>query len=201
MGLIEEIVSEGFSCAAFNFRGCGDSGGNIDMKGWFTDLSAVANKIYNTPGIDPASIHCIGFSAGGTIAAKVASFDEHIQSLLLMAAPCNLSDILPDDPDMLKEHFSQIGIIRDIDFPDDMNRWYKDFLDLTPETYLPLISPRKVGIIHGDRDETVPPRHAEQLFESALHPKKLIVLEGATHQLRKDPRTCGIIKDWLKEVR
>lgn len=201
LGLIEDIVSEGFCCTVFNFRGCGESGGNIDMRGWFNDLSAVVYKIYNTPGIDPASIHCIGFSAGGAIAAKVASFEKNIRSLLLMATPYNFSDILPDDPDILREHFRQIGIIRDIDFPDDLNMWYEDFLDLTPKRYLPFISPRKVGIVHGDRDETVPPGHAELMFQSALHPKKIIMLEGATHQLRKDPRSLGIIKEWLKEVR
>jgi len=185
----------------FNFRGCGDSGGNIDMKGWFHDLSAVAHKIYNTPGIDPDSIHCIGFSAGGAIAAKVASNEPYIRSLLLMATPYHFSDILPDDPELLREHFRQIGIIRDTDFPVDITRWYKDFLNLTPGRYLPFISPRMVGIVHGDSDETVPPGHADLMFESAVHPKKKIMLEGATHQLRKDPRSFGIIRDWLKDVR
>jgi hypothetical protein len=26
-----------------------------------------------------------------------------------------------------------------------------------------------------------------------------MILEGASHQLRKDPRTIKIIRDWLKE--
>ncbi|HOO38957.1 MAG TPA: alpha/beta fold hydrolase [Deltaproteobacteria bacterium] len=201
MSLVEDIVSEKYCCAVFNFRGCGESGGNIDMKGWFDDLSAVVYRIYNTPGIDPKSIHCIGFSAGGAIAAKVASFEKNLQSLLLMASPQNFSDILPDDPWLLREHFRQIGLIRDDDFPQDINRWYEDFLDLTPEQYLPFISPRKLGIVHGDQDETVPPEHAQRLFDSACHPKKITMLKGAVHQLRKDPRTRQIIRDWLKEVR
>lgn len=201
LGLVEEIVSEGYCCTLFNFRGCGESGGNIDMRGWFDDLSAMVNKIYNTPGIDPSAIHCIGFSAGGAIASKVASFEKHIRSLLLMAAPQNFSDILPDDPQLLREHFKQIGLIRDDDFPQDITRWYEDFLNLTPDRYLPFISPRNVRIVHGDKDETVPPEHARLLFESACHPKKITILEDAAHQLRKDPRTIGIIRDWLNEIR
>lgn len=171
------------------------------MRGWIADLSAVVFRIYNTPGIDPDSIHCIGFSAGGAIASKVASFEKNIQSLLLMATPQNFSDILPEDPWLLKEHFEQLGVIRDDDFPQDINKWHENFLDLTPEQYLPFISPRKVGIVHGDQDETVPPEHARLLFDSACHPKKITMLEGAAHQLRKDPRTIEIILDWLDEVR
>jgi alpha-beta hydrolase superfamily lysophospholipase len=199
-GLIEEIVSNGYCCTIFNFRGCGLSGGNIDMDGWFDDLSAVVSRVYNTPGIDPGAIHCIGFSAGGAIASKVASFDQQVQSLLLMATPQNFSDILPDDPHLLREHFKQIGVIRDNDFPRDINKWYSAFLNLTPQQWLPFISPRPVGIVHGDQDETVPSEHAQLLFESACYPKKLTILQGAAHQLRKDSRTIEIIRNWLKEV-
>ncbi len=201
VSLAQEIVSEGFCCTVFNFRGCGESGGNIDMRGWFDDLSVVFRKVYNTPGIDPSSIHCIAFSAGGAIASRFASFEKKIQSVLLMATPQNFSDILPDDPRLLREHFRQIGVIRDADFPPDLEGWYADFLALSPERSLPFISPRKVSIVHGEKDETVPPEHARLLFESACHPKKITMLEGATHQLRKDPRTAGIIRDWLNEVR
>ncbi|MCK7469013.1 MAG: hypothetical protein MZU91_13380 [Desulfosudis oleivorans] len=31
-----------------------------------------------SPGIDPASIHCIGFSAGGAVAAKIVSYQKEV---------------------------------------------------------------------------------------------------------------------------
>jgi pimeloyl-ACP methyl ester carboxylesterase len=194
------FTKEGFVCATFNFRGCGLSEGNIDMQGWNVDLESVIDAVYDTPGVDPKSIHCIGFSAGGAIAAKVASYEKSVASLLLMATPHNFADTLPSDPNLLRDHFIALGTIRDSGFPADLNRWYHGFLDVLPAQYLPFVSSRPVGIVHGDRDETVPVEHAGRLFEAACHPKKLIILEGAGHQLRKDPRTEEVIRSWLKEV-
>jgi uncharacterized protein len=198
--LFEEFTGDGFACATFNFSGCGLSDGDIDMSDWHTDLNAVIDAVYDCPGIDPGSIHCIGFSAGGAIASKIVSYNKHASSLLLMATPCSFSDILPQDPELLRVHFRSIGIIRDDSFPGDLMKWYKGFLEIKPAHWLPFIFPRPVGIVHGDCDETVPVHHATILYNAAFKPKKLTILEGATHQLRKDPRTIQIIRDWLKEV-
>jgi pimeloyl-ACP methyl ester carboxylesterase len=199
--LIEAITEDGIVCASFNFRGCGLSEGNIDMRGWYNDLSAVMDVVFDSPpGIDPKSIHCIGFSAGGAIGAKLAAYEKRVSSLLLMATPHDFADILPEDPKLLHEHFLAIGTIRNASFPPDLTKWYKGFLDMKPTRFLPFISPRPVGIVHGDQDMTVPPEHAQLLFNSAFNPKKLTILKGAGHQLRKDARTAQIIKDWMKEV-
>lgn len=195
---MEELVCEGYCCVTFNFRGCGLSEGNIDMRGWYSDLEAVVSKICDIPGIDPGGIHCVAFSAGGAIAARYASFERCFQSLLLMATPENFFEILPEDPALLKDHFKRIGVIREEHFPPDLSSWYKDFLELKTARALPFVSPCPVGIVHGDHDEVVPKEHASRLFSAACHPKKMIMMEDATHQLRKDPRTIGIIKAWLK---
>jgi uncharacterized protein len=199
LDMVEELGGEGYASVVFNFRGCGLSGGNIDMKGWHDDLDAVAQKVRDLPGIDHEAIHCVAFSAGGAIAAKYASREKVFKSLLLMATPDDFGDILPDNPALMRDHFRSIGVIRDEDFPPDLSAWHKDFLDLRASRFIPFISPVPVGIVHGDKDETVPPAHAQRLYAAAGHPKKLIMLEGATHQLRKDPRSLGIIRDWLKK--
>ncbi len=197
--MVEELVRHGYCCVTFNFRGCGFSEGNIDMRGWFDDLEAVAESIYEAPGIDPEFIHCIAFSAGGSVASEYASRKKLFRSLMLMATPNDFKEILPDDPLLLRQHFRNIGIIRDDGFPSDIQYWYKGFLDMKASRSIGFISPCPVMIVHGDRDETVPPAHAQEIFASACVPKKLLMLEGATHQLRKDPRTMQIINDWLKE--
>jgi len=197
--MVEELGREGYCSVTFNFRGCGLSGGSIDMRGWLDDLAAVARKVHGLPGIDPGAIHCVAFSAGGAIAAKFASREKLFRSLLLMATPDDFGDIIPDDPSLLSAHFRNLGVIREDGFPEDPVSWHRGFLELKASRFLPFVSPVPVGIVHGDQDETVPPAHAQRLFASACMPKKLTVLEGATHQLRKDPRTIGIIRDWLKK--
>jgi hypothetical protein len=57
-----------------------------------------------------------------------------------------------------------------------------------------------VGIVHGDLDETVPVGHAHALYKAAWEPKRLTILPGATHQLRKDSRITEVIRTWLEEV-
>jgi len=170
------------------------------MQGWSRDLEAVIEAVTGTPGIDPDAVHCIGFSAGGAIASEVASREKKIASLLLMATPYNFADILPPDPKLIREHFIGLGTIRDKNFPEDLTGWYQNFLDVLPARYLPFVSPRPVQIVHGDQDTTVPPEHARRLFEAAGRPKKIVILEGAGHQLRKDTRAEQIIRSWLKEV-
>lgn len=170
------------------------------MPAWHHDLDALIHAVHGSAGVDPKSIHCIGFSAGGAVAAKVVSYSQEVASLLLMATPCGFSDILPQDASLLRDHFASIGTIRDNGFPADLRKWYKGFLDVNPSHWLPFINPRPVGIVHGDRDETVPVSHAHVLYDAACLPKKLTILEGATHQLRKDPRIVQVIRDWLRET-
>ena len=198
--LAEVITAAGYHCILFNFRGCGESEGNIDMRGWLEDLNQILFKTLNLPGIDASSIHCIGFSAGGAIAAKALSMNKEIASLLLMATPAEFAPILPTDAGLLRQHFVDIGLIRDIGFPPDIRSWYNDFMELRTEYWINYIAPRPVCIVHGSDDELVPVSHAQRLYEACGCPRELKILEGAAHQLRKDPRTTATILNWLKEV-
>ena len=69
--LAVEFTSLGVAAVIFNFRGCGDSDGNFDMMGWTRDLSAVIDKILNTPYMDPTRLLVVGFSGGGAAAVQV----------------------------------------------------------------------------------------------------------------------------------
>lgn len=198
--LIESLVEAGFHCTFFNFRGCGESCGNIDMDGWYEDLCSVMEKIYGIPGIDPSSVHILGFSAGGAIAAKMAALDERIRSVMLMATPADFSIILPPDPDFLRQYFLEIGLIKDNSFPPDIRTWYDTFLDLDTPRWVPFLSPRRICVVHGEEDTLVPVEHARRIFSAALNPKKIIILKDAPHQLRKDHRVVPLIKEWLMEV-
>ncbi len=195
--LAEQLCERGFHCICFNFSGCGESGGNLDMRAWFDDLSHVIHQAQNLPGID--SIHCVGFSTGGAIAAKVASLHDEIRSLMLMATPADFSEIITPDAAELREHFVTLGMIRDHDFPADLDKWYAGFMELQAEKWLPLIAPRPVCIVHGDEDETVPVAHAHRLYESCYRPAELKILANAKHQLRKDERCVELIADWIGE--
>jgi alpha-beta hydrolase superfamily lysophospholipase len=42
--------------------------------------------------------------------------------------------------------------------------------------------------------------HAHRLYEKAGTPKKLVVIEGAGHRLRRDEKAVGAVLDWLKSL-
>jgi alpha-beta hydrolase superfamily lysophospholipase len=199
----EGLVSNGFAATIFNFRGCGESSGNIDLNGWIFDLRSVYDFVSDIPGIDNKDMHIVGFSAGGAVAVRFITSEKNLKlkSLMLMATPADLSEIIPSDAKLLVEHFKNIGLIREIDYPSDIDNWHRGFISLRPENlirWLPGDLP--VCIVHGDNDSVVPVDHARRLFEAAPIPKELVVLEGASHQLRNDQRTSGIIFEWLKRV-
>lgn len=195
------LADNGFICVIFNFSGCGESSGNIDLNVWDKDLLRVYDLVSELPGADNTEIHIIGFSAGGAIAAKFAALEnQDIKSLMLMATPADLSQIIPEDRELMAGHFRELGLIKDPMSPDDINKWYKGFSSLKAENlirWLPQDVP--LCIVHGDKDEVVPVSHADRIYKAAPHPKKITILEGAPHQLRKNDRVTGIILDWLRE--
>jgi uncharacterized protein len=199
--LAEELANRGFLCVIFNFSGCGESSGNIDLNVWDKDLRTVYDYVSELPGADNNEIHMIGFSAGGAAAVKFITSDKNnVKSLMLLATPADFSQIIPDDAELMIKHFRELGIIKDTDFPCDINRWYRGFSSLKAENlirWMPQGS--SVCIVHGDEDTVVPVSHAERIYQAAPNPKKLIILEKAPHQLRKDDRVAGIIIEWLRE--
>jgi uncharacterized protein len=198
--LAELLAEKGYTCVIFNFSGCGESSGNIDLNVWDEDLLRIYDLVSELPGVDNTGIHIIGFSAGGAIAAKFAALEnKNLKSLMLMATPADLSQIIPEDKELMAGHFRELGLIRDPMSPDDINKWYKGFSSLKAENLIRWL-PKDVPlcIVHGDSDMVVPVSDADRIYKAAPQPKKIIVLEGAPHQLRKDDRISGIILDWLK---
>ena len=119
---------------------------------------------------------------------------------MLLATPADFSQIIPDNAEIMVRHFRELGLIKDAGFPRDVNGWYKGFSSLKAENlirWLPQGLP--VCIVNGERDTVVPVSHAERIYKAAPHPKKIIILEEASHQLRKDDRVTGIILIWLRE--
>ena len=100
-------------------------------------------------------------------------------------------------PQSFIEHFREIGIIRDEDFPPSLEVWLDDFKSVSPVSYVDRISPRPLLLVHGDRDETVDVSHARRLYAQAGEPRQLVIIEGAGHGLRQDERAMATTIDWL----
>ncbi len=196
-GLAEEFTSEGLVSVIFNFRGCGDSGGDFDMMGWTRDLDAVLDVVVNTPHVDPTRIMVLGFSGGGAAAIRVAAENANIYSLAVAGTPADFS-VFNKEPEEIIADFKARGIIRNKDYPKDVNRWVSGFVEIEPKRWIRHYKGKHLLIVHGDEDELIPLAQARELYENAPGGiAELKIIERGVHRLRLDPRCIELLKKWF----
>ena len=187
----------GQAALVFNFSGCGLAGGRLDLNLWQADLARLLARAAELPQVDPAAVHLVGFSAGGAVAARLAAASPiALKSLLLLATPARLLEILPAEPLTLWRHFAELGCVPAA-VPADLDEWYAAFSELDTAADLARLG-CPLGLVHGSADETVPLAHAARLFAAAPQPKDLKILENAGHRLRLDARVPKLILNWLE---
>jgi len=197
--LAEQICRHGFAVLIFNFRGTGDSGGNLDILGWTRDLKAVIDYLCALPEVDKSRLSLLGFSGGAAVSIYVASQDNRVSSIVACACPAEFTFFTKvDEPQSVIDHFRSIGAIRDNDFPHSAQEWLGGFKLVSPINYVAGISPRPLLLVHGSRDETVEVSDAHKLYARAGEPKQLVIVDGAQHRLRQNDRAMAIVLDWLK---
>ena len=197
--LAERFREEGFFTFTFNFRGTGESGGNFDLLDWTKDLGTVIDYLESFPEI--REINLMGFSGGAATALHQTARDERISSLILAACPADMGFLINrNNLEEVIHRLREIGIIRDPGFPPDPLEWMNRALSVRPEKDIPRVAPRRVLILHGTEDELIPLEHAHRLYRAAREPKKLLLVEGAGHRLRKYNRVAELTAEWFRWV-
>jgi uncharacterized protein len=195
--LARRFALEGFITCIFNFRGTGQSSGNLDLLGWTHDLDAIVAKMVENPSVDKSRIILMGFSAGAAISIFVAAHDQRISALASCASPAEFSSLRLDE---LLEQCRSLGTIRDEFFSFSPEEWRNHFLEINPIRWIDKVSPRPLLIIHGESDELIELSHAKRLYEKADDPKQLVVIPGAGHQLRTNDSAINTALAWLKAL-
>ena len=196
-GLAGDFSSSGIAAVIFNFRGCGDSGGNFDMMGWVRDLEAVLDKILNTPHIDPTRVMLLGFSGGGAAAIRAAAESARVYSLAAVGTPAHF-ELFEKDPADIVADFKKRGLIREPGFPRDLDHWIDGFKEIEPRRWIAHVRAKHILIVHGDADELIPVEHSRDIFKhAAAGVAELHVIPGGVHRLRLDPRCIGMLNEWF----
>jgi len=197
--LAQRFCNAGFLTLIFNFRGAGKSQGNLDMLGWSRDLQAAVNFLYNSEEIDKAHLCLLGFSGGAAVSVYAAAHDPRASALVTCACPADFGFLGSGKQAASNiQHFRDIGVIRDKDFPASVEEWLRGFETTSPIRWIDKISPRPLLLVHGDTDEVVPLEHAHKLFQEAKEPKELAIIPGAKHKLRLEETAMAAVLDWLK---
>jgi len=85
-----------------------------------------------------------------------------------------------------------------------MSPQVKAVVGLSSQTYGALraneLSPRPLLLIHGDRDQNLPARCSENIYQWANEPKELVIYPGCGHFLREcHDEMHDLLKNWLME--
>ena len=197
--LAERICRQGFVVLNFNFRGTGASGGNFDILGWSRDLESAIDYLWALPEVDRSHLSLLGFSGGAAVSVYIAAQDKRVSSIVTCACPAEFTFFTEvDRPQSVVDHFRSIGTIRDRDFPHSVDEWFNGFKLVSPIKYVAGIAPRPLLLVHGNKDETVDMSHAYKLYNRAIEPKQIVIVDGAEHRLRQSSRAMAIVTDWLK---
>ncbi|OGK76364.1 MAG: hypothetical protein A2X51_13995 [Candidatus Rokubacteria bacterium GWC2_70_24] len=183
--LARELPAAGLALVRFDFRGSGESGGayqGATVASRIADLEAVLAHLGGHPHLD-GRFGLLGSSLGGFIALWVASRQRPPGAVVTWNAPANLLDLAAGQGSEARGSWpaliAEVRAGRHAEAPAGV---------------------RFVLVIQGDHDEVVPPAHGRALFERALAPRELCMIEGADHRLSEPLHRLQALersREWL----
>jgi fermentation-respiration switch protein FrsA (DUF1100 family) len=144
----------------FDYRGYGRSEGTVSEEGTYRDGTAAIEFLRRRYGVEPNRLIIFGRSLGAAVAVEMA---VRIQCLAVI----------------LETPFASVRLLARDTFP---------FLPIGPLLKTRYDVSEKIGkirspllVLHGDRDEIVPPSHGKRVFDAAPQPKAFYAIAGAGH--------------------
>lgn len=158
-------ATPGVAWLIVNYRGYGASEGKASQTLLVADALAQYDYASKLSGIDPERVFAFGTSLGSGVAVQLAAH-RPVHAVVLVSPYDSLAAVakryywyLPVDW-MLKHRFDSIG--------------------LATQMKQPLLC------FIAERDEVIPPEHAERLFAAWAGPKRRVLLQGSAHNTTYD---------------
>ena len=149
----------GLDVLLFDYRGYGRSTGRASEEGTYRDARAARAALLDRPGVDPGHVLHVGESLGGAVAVALAH-EAPPAGLVLVSTFTSVRD-------MARRHYPFVpaAVVPDA-YPS---------LRLVRGLRAPLL------VLHGDRDDLVPLKYGQELYDAAPEPKRMHVLRGVGH--------------------
>jgi len=167
------LVKAGYLVFAFDYRGYGASDGTPDIPGVNRDGIAALDRAFRIRGGEGGGVAVYGQSLGGAIAVYAVARSPHkreVRALIVDSAFAGYRSIVRDK-------LQDFVVTWPFAVPAS---WTVDD-GFNPESWIGLVSPVPVVVIHGTRDAVVPFAHAQELYRLAREPKGFWAVEGVGH--------------------
>ncbi len=169
---IEELHNFGFSVLAIDYRGFGKSDGKLPSEQTVYEDARVAWHRLTELQPDASRRFIYGHSLGGAVAIDLAAWLSDEAARAGTAAPArgliveSSFTTLADIAQVVTSPWLPVKLLLTQKF---------DSLSKMQELRMPVL------IVHGAGDIYVPSRFSEELYAAAPEPKKLLLVDGATH--------------------
>lgn len=198
--MAEELGNNGWSAMLFDFAGNGESQGSfadLTLTGQIADLAAVTDYCLRR-GFHP--LVTLGRSFGGATVICHAAGDGRIGGVCTWAAPADLFDLFLSftDEDLPPEEDATVTLAGSEGILYLKKSFFTDISKYDLCSMANNVAPRPLLIMHGRRDETVPPAEAEKIFHCAGAPKELYWIDQGDHQFSGHHREAwDVVIKWL----
>lgn len=174
-----ELRENGYNILMFDFRACGESGGNLTTIGQYEkdDLIGAVDfmKKMGRPG---THIGVLGFSMGAVAAILAAEADQRIEAVVADAPFADLEKYLSDN-------LSYWSGLPAFPFTPLIIKIMPLVLGIDPTQVSPAIAIKNVKVpvllIHGNADTTIPLANSEEIHRAAPKTTTLWQVPGAKH--------------------
>lgn len=194
------LTSKGLAVLRFDFAGLGESDGEFadtNFSSNVDDLISAANYLkenYEAPKL------LLGHSLGGAAVLMAANALPEVETVATVGAPAEPFHVKK----LFKSSMEEIKALGKAEvniggrpftikkqFIDDLEKYAKE--EFIKDLDRPLL------ILHSPQDEIVGIKNAEMIYQTAMHPKSYISLDGADHLLskREDALYVGeVVASW-----
>ena len=169
---IEQLHTFGFSVLAIDYRGFGKSDGNLPSEETVYEDARVAWQRLTELQPDPGKRFIYGHSLGGAVAIDLAAWLSETATQAGLEVPArgliveSSFTTLADIAQVVTSPWLPVKLLLSQKF---------DSLSKVRELRMPVL------IVHGSGDVYVPKRFSEELYAAAAEPKRLLLVDGATH--------------------
>lgn len=191
------LRTHGWNSLIFHYRGCWGSEGAYAFRTIPQDTQAAIDRMLSGDytQVDPNKLVLIGHSLGGWTAVLAAAREKRVKGLVVIGTIANPANISFTEEEARTSFSPWLSGMSPSEF---VSQWQELSLVPSPIDVISELEFCPVLVIHGKKDEVIPPSQSTELVESSLTPCELKIHDMANHSFiwHRDWLISSII-DWL----